>query len=85
MMRLQHIYLAAICLFKINNGNTRTLGEICLKLTIIWCLHNFEQILHFALVGFFVDSEQVNNGWVLRQISPPVSYDQFVLLKHDEI
>ena len=53
--------LASIYLFKVNNGNNRTMGEICSKLTIkaperrqprrssVFTV-NFEQILHILLV-----------------------------------
>ena len=56
------IFLAGIYLFKINNGTTRTMCEICSKLKIKTpkertCLHhssvfivNFEQILQIVLV-----------------------------------
>ena len=64
-----------IYLFKVNNGNTRTMCEICSKLTIktperrhrhrFWCLYCelWTDITHCSCV-FIVDFEQVNAGWV---------------------
>ena len=53
-------YLAGIYLFKVNSGNSSTMGEIISRLTInkvktsltsFWCfIVNFEQILHIVLV-----------------------------------
>ena len=37
-------------MFKVNNRNTRTRGEICSKLTINIFIANFEQISHLVLV-----------------------------------
>ena len=67
------MYPAVIHLLKVNNRNTRTICEICSKVTIKlperrhWCrsgifIVNFEQISHIVLV-FIVDSEQANAGW----------------------
>ena len=48
--------LAVIYMFKVNNGNTRTMCEICSKLTIKTpersdvFIVNFEQILHIVIM-----------------------------------
>ena len=48
--------LAVIYMFKVNNGNTRTMCEICSKLTIKTpersdvFIVNFEQILHTVIM-----------------------------------
>ena len=64
----------SIYLFKDSNGKTRTMCEICLKVTIRtperrhWCcsgvfIINFEHILHIALYFSIVDFEQVIASW----------------------
>ena len=50
-----HSPLAGIYLFKVNNGNTRTICEICSKLTVSSKLKvNFEQISHIVLIFPFL-------------------------------
>ena len=67
------IFSAGIYLVKTNNGNTRTMCEICSKLTIKipeqshWhrsgvFIVNFKQISHNVRV-YIVDFEQVNANW----------------------
>ena len=61
---------AGIYLFKVNNGNTRKMFEICSKLTIktperYWrrsgvFIDNLEQISHIVLVFSLFRFEQVN-------------------------
>ena len=51
---LSETYPAGICLFKINNGNTRILCQICSKLTKTLFIVNFEQISHIVLVFPFL-------------------------------
>ena len=61
-------------LFKVNNGNTKAIYEICLKLTLDilkrhQCRHsgvfidNFEHILCIFLGVSIVDFQQVNADW----------------------
>ena len=54
-------YQVGICSFKFNNGNTKTMCEICSKLTITTLERrhqrrsgaiNFEQISHIAVICF---------------------------------
>ena len=56
---------AGIYLFKVNNGSTRAISEICSKLTIktpeLWT-----DFTHCSGV-FIVDFEQVNTSWVSFQ------------------
>ena len=53
---------AVICLFNVNNRNTRTMCKICLKLTIK-ILGNFKQISHIILVFLlFTLSKQMPVG-----------------------
>ena len=51
---IHNISLVGIYLFKVNNGNTRTICEICLKLTKKnpepRTQNDFEQTSHFVLV-----------------------------------
>ena len=47
--RWEVLFPAGIYLFKVNNRNTRTMWEICSKLTIKTVI-NYEQILHSVLV-----------------------------------
>ena len=63
---------ASTYLFKVNNRNTRTMCEICSKLTIktterrqFWCLY-CELWTYFTLCSTvsFVNFEQINAGWV---------------------
>ena len=65
---------AGIYLFKVNNRNTRTMGEICSKLTIkiperrhwhcsVVLIFNFEQISRFFPGASVVELEQVSAGW----------------------
>ena len=64
------LYPASIYLFKVNNRNTRTMCEICSKLTIKtperrrWrrsgiFIVNFEQIFHIVLVFLLLTSSQL--------------------------
>ena len=59
-MHMKNEYPAGIYLFKVNNRNTRTMCEICLKLTI----KTTERHHWRRSVVFIVDSEQVNAGWI---------------------
>ena len=73
----QIFYPVGIYLFKVNNRNTGTVGEICSKLTVKtpersqWrrsgvFIVNFKQISLIVLVSIVVDFEQVNTGWETR-------------------
>ena len=81
-MRYYH-FPANICLFKVNNGNTRTRGERGLKLTIKtpewahWCqsgvfIVNFEHISQLFLVFLLLTL----NKWRLAELS----YSHLLLL-----
>ena len=71
------IFPANIYLFKVSNRSTRTMCEICSKLTIKMLAEprkwrrsggftvNFEHISHGFLVFLFVDFEQVSVSWHL--------------------
>ena len=60
-------------MFKVNNGNTRKINEICSNLAIktprrrCRCeifIVNFEHISHLFLAFYIVDFEKVNVCWV---------------------
>ena len=67
-------------LLKVNNGNIRTRGEICSKLTIktpgVFTV-NFEHISHFVSVSV-VNFEHVIAGWV--KVIGPVTQNPFYYL-----
>ena len=68
-------YPAGICLLKVNNRNTKTICEICLKLTInaperrwrrsSFFIANFEHISQLVLVLSIVNFEHVIASWDL--------------------
>ena len=65
------MFPAANYLFKVNNGNTRIVFEICSKLTTKTperchaCRSDvFEQISHYCWRVSIVDFEKVNDGWI---------------------
>ena len=67
----------SLYLFKVNNGNTRTVCEICSKITIktplttllmsLWCLYLYlwADLTHWSGVSI-VDFEQINAGWEVK-------------------
>ena len=70
------LFPCGIYLFKVHNGNTRTMYKISSKLTTKtpeqrhWCrsgvfVINFEQIEHIVLVFSIVEIEQVNDVLVM--------------------
>ena len=54
-MRILSLYL-----LKANNGNTRTICEICSGVLIV----NFKQVSHIVLVFFTIHFEQRHVGWI---------------------
>ena len=83
LARLHNFYL-----LKVNNGNIRTRGEICSKLTMKtpdrrhWhrsgvFIVNFEHISHFVSVSI-VNFEHVIAGWV--KVIGPVTQNPFYYL-----
>ena len=82
---LKH-YPTGIYLFKVNNRNTRTMHEICSKLTIkipeqcrslLLTLSRF----HTLFWCFIADFEQVDAGWVSIKM-PDALAQKLQLLKH---
>ena len=86
---------AAIYLFKVSNGNTRAMCEICSQLTVKTAERHFT---HYSGVSI-VNSEQVNAGWAQANVlcliftetnfcvpfspnlNPPVVFQKMHLLK----
>ena len=61
----------SIYLLKVNNGNTRTMREICSKLAIVFIVNLFIYCPGVYTVGF----EQVNAGWDAKKILGLISKD----------
>ena len=53
---------ANICLFKVNNRNTKKRCEMCSKLSVMFLLVNFEHIWHLFLVFLLLT---LNSKWYL--------------------
>ena len=82
-------YTANICLFKVNNRNTRKRFEICLKLSMItperrhWrhsgvFIVNFDHISHLFSGVSIIDFEQVNGSRVSNAFENEIIWSSYI-------